>query len=104
MDADLKQRWVAALRSGQYEQGTDYLVSEHPDAGRAQYCCLGVLCELLQPNSDWGSLRDEGAEQLSNQACENLDIPYNEMTKLTLLNDIQKRSFSQIADYIEANL
>jgi hypothetical protein len=35
--------WVDALRSGEYEQGKNYLLS--PD-GKQRYCCLGVACEI----------------------------------------------------------
>lgn len=37
--------WVAALRSGNYVQGQDYLNKEF--AGRKSFCCLGVGCDLL---------------------------------------------------------
>lgn len=42
---EVKQKWVAALRSGDYLQGTQYLRTEHK--GPPRYCCLGVLCDLL---------------------------------------------------------
>ena len=41
MDAQVKAGWVAALRSGEYEQGTGSLRNSC-----GKYCCLGVLCEL----------------------------------------------------------
>lgn len=40
MNADVKEKWVAALRSGEYKQGTQAL--RRGD----KYCCLGVLCDL----------------------------------------------------------
>lgn len=40
MNTEIKQKWVNALRSGEYEQGSEKLYS-----GRG-YCCLGVLCDL----------------------------------------------------------
>lgn len=40
MNPEIRDRWVAALRSGNYAQGRGHLKE---DAG---YCCLGVLCEL----------------------------------------------------------
>lgn len=40
MNRQIRDRWIAALRSGQYEQGQGAL----NDGGR--FCCLGVLCEL----------------------------------------------------------
>lgn len=45
MNAEIKAQWVAALRSGDYTQGRDRLVTINPD-GSKEYCCLGVLCDL----------------------------------------------------------
>lgn len=45
MDPDVRRRWVAALRSGDYDQAAGKLT--HLDAdGAPRYCCLGVLCAL----------------------------------------------------------
>lgn len=38
---DIKARWVAALRSGNYQQGHRALRT-----GSNHFCCLGVLCDL----------------------------------------------------------
>lgn len=32
--------WIAALKSGDWEQGRQYLCKD------GQYCCLGVVCEI----------------------------------------------------------
>lgn len=40
MNQEIKQRWVEALRSNQYQQTKGFL---HDDIG---FCCLGVLCDL----------------------------------------------------------
>ncbi len=51
MDKHVAERWVEALRSGQYQQGQDYL---HPT--RESFCCLGVLCDLYrveQGKGEW---------------------------------------------------
>lgn len=40
MNQQVKQQWVQALRSSQYEQTTNYLRTQQG------YCCLGVLCDL----------------------------------------------------------
>lgn len=46
MHEDVKNTWVAALRSGRFAQGTGYL-AQHTEPGQPkQYCCLGVLMEL----------------------------------------------------------
>src|SRR4051812_13909994 len=44
MNPEVKAKWVAALRGGAYQQAKGYL---HKDGG---FCCLGVLCDLFQPN------------------------------------------------------
>lgn len=40
MNPEVKQKWIDALRSGKYEQGSEKLRSQQG------YCCLGVLCDL----------------------------------------------------------
>jgi hypothetical protein len=40
MNQGIAQRWVQALRSGEYQQGKRCLRSNDG------FCCLGVLCEL----------------------------------------------------------
>jgi hypothetical protein len=43
---DVKAEWIAALESGDYEQGQGALALV-TDEGKRTYCCLGVLCEVL---------------------------------------------------------
>lgn len=45
MNAEVRARWVAALRSGRYARGTGLLKITYTD-GSTYHCCLGVLCEL----------------------------------------------------------
>lgn len=45
MNRDVRDRWVAALRSGDYVQGHRRLRGVG-DGGVPVLCCLGVLCEL----------------------------------------------------------
>ena len=42
MHKDIAEKWVAALRSGEYKQGKDVLAV----CDRTKHCCLGVLCEV----------------------------------------------------------
>lgn len=44
MNPDVKARWVAALRSGDYQQWTGRL--RLPADGTDEFCCLGVLCDI----------------------------------------------------------
>lgn len=41
---EIKTRWLAALRSGDYTQGTGVLRKQSP--GGVTHCCLGVLTEI----------------------------------------------------------
>lgn len=45
MNQEIKARWVAALRSGRYQQGTSALCLL-TDSGEEWHCCLGVLSEI----------------------------------------------------------
>ncbi len=44
MNKEIKAKWVAALRSGEYTQGKDRLRTNKN--GKTSFCCLGVLCNL----------------------------------------------------------
>ncbi len=50
MKPEIKKKWLAALRSGQYRQTT---VGRLTDGQR--FCCLGVLCNLhaLETGTAW---------------------------------------------------
>lgn len=45
MNNEIKQKWVDALRSGEYQQGRHQLRNDD------SYCCLGVLCDLFAENN-----------------------------------------------------
>ncbi|HEY6018325.1 MAG TPA: hypothetical protein VIY48_00035 [Candidatus Paceibacterota bacterium] len=45
MNPEVKALWIAALESGEYEQGVGYLKAFR-EGGKPHYCCLGVLCDL----------------------------------------------------------
>jgi hypothetical protein len=128
MDAELKAKWVAALRSGEYEQARGMLHDEQ----HGGYCCLGVLCKVV--GAEWGPfqkekecddgvylaqldhvpvkdgelLGDTDGEELEPAACKKFGIP--DQTIFIGMNDgheirgIKQHSFAEIADYIEKNL
>jgi hypothetical protein len=49
MNPKVKQKWIDALRSGEYVQGKEKLRSV------SGYCCLGVLCDIYaeETNTEW---------------------------------------------------
>jgi hypothetical protein len=46
MKADIKERWLTALRSGEFKQTDGYLAIADNDGNPKAFCCLGVLCEI----------------------------------------------------------
>jgi hypothetical protein len=46
MKSEIKEKWIAALTNGKYQQGRDKLRSDDNT-----YCCLGVLCDLYQKDN-----------------------------------------------------
>lgn len=45
MDSEVRDTWVAALRSGKYPQGR-FALHSVSGTGKESFCCLGVLCVL----------------------------------------------------------
>lgn len=43
---EIKARWLAALRSGHYQQGYGRLRTRYTDDRPDEFCCLGVLTDL----------------------------------------------------------
>ena len=54
MKTEIKTRWIAALRSGEYKQGYGHLRTMDNC-----YCALGVLCDLYSKdeNRQWTTMR-----------------------------------------------
>jgi hypothetical protein len=104
MDAELKAKWVKALRSGEYQQGTSAL--RRVD----EFCCLGVLADMIGAN--WVRRKDGlpsqipflGEKQIGSATHLNNDIlPDDIQGDLVCQNDSGK-TFPEIADYIEREL
>lgn len=128
MDADLKVKWIKALRSGEFKQAQ----GELHDARNNSYCCLGVLCKVVGaewtsfekerlgedgfylatldhvPVKDGKLLGDTDGEELEPAACEKFGIPdqaiFIRMNDGNSILGIEPHSFAEIADYIDKNL
>lgn len=111
MDTELKAKWVAALRSGEYQQARGTLFDGEG------YCCLGVLCKVagLPIRPDGGGVLGHGIEDASFSSYEpifKLVGGYKNSHPLSIRNDgardlavqLHPHSFAEIADYIEQNL
>ena len=107
MNEDMKKRWVEALRSGEYEQTRERL------RGDDRHCCLGVLCDLVDPNrwegehwgeTEVGDLPDEVMEAVGLSSPDPIVKTDSGEFCLTMCNDEKEMSFEEIADAIEASL
>jgi len=114
MNSQIKERWVRALRSGEYEQTTRCL---HNDKG---FCCLGVLCDLYakEHNVSWNRnsitqkydlfhsdqvLPPEVMEWARVERDPTVKHASRGATTLAMLND-HSLDFNQIAQIIEEQL
>lgn len=121
MNADVKARWVNALRSGEYQQTQGSLRRLLPDEGSPPgFCCLGVLCDLAEqeglvtsaPINDgfvlaYGATRFKESAFLPTAVMEWAglldDSPATYDTTLVSLND-GGSTFEEIAQVIEEEL
>lgn len=116
MNQEIKQKWLAALRSGEYKQGRGCLKRDN------RYCCLGVLCDLYAKEK---GLEWEGSTIIPSESSYYLPrtvsiwagiengvdnwngnpvVEYRKSEKsLAALND-DKLDFNKIADVIEKSL
>lgn len=108
MDAQLKAKWVEALRSGKYEQAQRCLREAPYGKEPERFCCLGVLATIQ--NAEWQDetpllngyriSHDEGA-WLEERAAGGLSL--HSQKELARMNDSDV-PFERIADHIEKNL
>jgi hypothetical protein len=105
----LVKRWIEALRSGQYEQGRAHLCRDE------KYCCLGVLCSLVEPGTkreintslqyngviSWGDEVSWLPTHIKEKVGLRTECGDFADNSLTTLND-EGMSFSEIADLIES--
>lgn len=114
-DEVLFQKWLTALRSGDYKQTIGQLRSVDPVAGAAAsgFCCLGVLCDVYD-SKGWGTGDHRGGLDMETYIHKDIDhavlapediaarvgISNTRMSELAVLND-NGYSFAVIADQIE---
>lgn len=129
MKKKIMEKWVSALRSGEYKQIDSRLRSMEPDAnGQYSYCCLGVLCDLhrreVGGDEAWGFGLGKAANETTTYAghSDTLPEPVRQwagirsccpelladpdghgqyMVDLTELNDEHGFEFPELAEFIE---
>lgn len=126
MNPEVKSAWLTALRSGNYVQ-TRFNLERIDSDGTSKFCCLGVLCDIAEkeniidrrvyPDSyncavygpslpqfafdlDFSSRTGTLPDEVSYWA----KLDTKSENSLVELNDGQRLSFDEIADWIEVNI
>jgi hypothetical protein len=111
MNPKIKQKWLNALRSGEYQQTQERLRKEDG------FCCLGVLCDLYikENNVEWQHNEVDGYFYGKHSYSLPLSVvewsgvedsnPFvnGQTSSLASLND-KGSTFIEIADLIEEHL
>lgn len=132
MKQNIMKKWVKALRSGKFKQGTGTL-KQYNSKRQVKYCCLGVLCELYNEDMKKKKKKTLPEKTKNNNSCftdwhkhtvfgdKGFDLPkevmkwsgietsdgqlwytLGDLSTLSSLNDAGKR-FKTIANIIEKN-
>lgn len=107
MKKEVVQKWVEALESGEYAQGTGHLNKNNT------FCCLGVLCEIAakggvvlrleEPSTIgaycYGSSRSTAFLPTEVRMWLGVELgdPKVQGVCCTTLNDVQRKTFPEIA-------
>ncbi|HXB13609.1 MAG TPA: hypothetical protein VNZ45_16600 [Bacteroidia bacterium] len=95
LSKEQEDKWITALRSGEYKQTTGRLFS-----GKG-YCCIGVFCKAVEElNLPPTSVYDGGKNELHYDRIRKL-IGQEFMSELIDMND-EGYSFHDIAEKIES--
>jgi hypothetical protein len=105
MNPQLKAKWISALRGGRYIQGEGALNQN------GKFCCLGVLADLMgmksenNPGFETEITYDTIDRLLGSSKLREKFIQMNDGTMIMNAENgnyaIDKKTFSEIADYIE---
>ena len=105
----LAHRWAVALRSGDYIQGNGMLKIVIPNPSWEEpivkYCCMGVLCDIVKPDSwhitlwqfDYATHEDYPPEQVMMM----LNLSQLDAGFLATGNDTYEWTFAIIADIVD---
>lgn len=73
MNPEIKDKWVKALKSGEYKQGLGVLKFED------RFCCLGVLCDLYIKEHKEAKFNKRGVFINNKVALTNTHLPSSVM-------------------------
>lgn len=119
MDPDVKAKWVAALRSGEYLQASGWLKILYKRGKKFHHCCLGVAAEVLGASkNEWHPAKPDSSDNedvrevwvcgdslgaLTYDFMDSIKLDTLAASALVDMND-NGTSFKRIATWIEKNL
>ena len=102
MNKEIKKEWVKWLKSGAYDQCRLGLCIQKSDGGYG-FCCLGVLTNIYHEEHGTG-FSHFGKGYLPDEVSLWAELGTFKQLELVHLNDEKRKSFDEIADYIQENL
>lgn len=99
-----KNKWIKALRSGNYQQTQSVLKEAPTYDGKpvTGFCCLGVLRDIMDPTDNTSrSGEDYFLSTAQLNAC---GLDHRTQKKLADFNDDDKLTFDEIANYIKKHI
>lgn len=113
MNPEIKQKWLSELRSGKYEQAF-YMLCKISDGKRA-YCANGLLCHIAEQhgvvkakavpiNEMWVVWFDGHISYPPPSVLRWAGLNDDYVNNIAAFNDFYRKSFEEIADFVEENL
>jgi len=118
MNRENALKWVEALRSGEFQQARHKLLVHNYDTNEDSNCCLGVAARLMNVDIS-RTVSETNLAPVYRQVAvwlglEIADEPFDPTDhdgaafracqEYTRMNDVDRKSFAEIADYVEAEL
>ena len=111
---EARKLWVEALRSGEYQQGRNYLCTE------SRFCCLGVACDLFIKHERLLNVRtrETGVKEFNEEAMglpcevqqwlgltgkEGVYRDHEHLSRCLSAHNDSGKTFDEIASIIESN-
>lgn len=104
MNPELKSEWVAALRSGKYRQARGHICASSSRLDSFGFCCLGVLLSVHQRRTPGQPVFQTPNVYAYVEETLLQTEQFVAVDKLVSMNDAQRKSFAEIADWVEENL
>jgi len=109
LNPEFKSKWLAALRSGEYQQCRHKLARTNVGGTGTSYCCIGVAAKVagyvVRPGYDRIGRTNAEFDSVSGyEAMNDFGLTVGDRATLISMNDEKMNLFAEIADHIERTL